>query len=526
MCSIAGPEELQIERANDLAVVPLTGEARARVAEVGGATLVEMLSSKKLAAHEAALKALKSLSTLDSNARLFIAAGILPPLVRDLFVVGVNQVPMKVKEVSATVLAQVVSSGEAFENVPIDKDGNTLASEVIVHNFLHLISNTGPAIEVRLLQVLVGLASSANVVTRVVAYVKSAGALVSLIQFLEAPQKDLRVVAVKLLHRLSPYMGQELADGLRVTTRQLGTLVRLIGSPGNMEEQAAAAGLLANLPPEDGQLTHAMLEEGTFRMLVERIQELRRGTIRGGGRFMDPFQEGLVGILARFTYSLDEEDVLELAREYNLTALFTSFLQTPHLHEVQKWSAVALEKLSIKSIHMSYLPDVPTATGCFSCFKQPPPAPQGLCAVHGGQCSARETFCLLEARAIVPLVALLDSLVPTVVEAALGALSTLLMDGVDVEKGVQLLYRESAIQPTLDILQEHKSELLRQRSVWMIERIIRNGDMARMISGDPNVHTALVDAFRYGNYNSRQLAEKALKHLNKIPNHSGVFPRM
>ncbi|KAG0594818.1 hypothetical protein M758_UG112600 [Ceratodon purpureus] len=53
----------------------------------------------------------------------------------------------------------------------------------------------------------------------------------------------------------------------------------------------------------------------------------------------------------------------------------------------------------------------------------------------------------------------------------------------------------------------------------MVDRVLRNGDLARQISGDPHVHTTLVYAFRYGN-NS---AEKALKQLNKIPNFSGVF---
>lgn len=91
---------------------------------------------------------------------------------------------------------------------------------------------------------------------------------------------------------------------------------------------------------------------------------------------------------------------------------------------------------------------------------------------------------------------------------------------------VQVLQGAGAIQPILVIMQEHRTELLRQQAVWMVERILRNADLARLISGDASIHTALVDAFRHGNYDAKQFAEKALKHLNKIPSFSGVFQKL
>jgi hypothetical protein len=74
-------------------------------------------------------------------------------------------------------------------------------------------------------------------------------------------------------------------------------------------------------------------------------------------------------------------------------------------------------------------------------------------------------------------------------------------------------------------MQEHRTEVLRQQAVWMVERILRDPELARSIAMDASVHTALVDAFRYGNYNAKQLAERALKVLNRIPNFSGVFTK-
>lgn len=89
-----------------------------------------------------------------------------------------------------------------------------------------------------------------------------------------------------------------------------------------------------------------------------------------------------------------------------------------------------------------------------------------------------------------------------------------------------MLQNAGGISPILVIMQEHRTEVLRQRAVWMVERVLRNGDLARQISGDPHVHTALVDAFRYGNSSAKQLAEQALKHLNRIPTFSGVFQKV
>jgi hypothetical protein len=150
---VEGPEEVRIEMADDLAHITLTTEGKARAAEAAADVLVQMLGSNSPPERASALRALRSLSSLDSNGDILIEAGVLPPLMRDLFLVGTNTVPMKLKEVSATTLANVVCSSGLWENVPIDADGNTLTSELIIHNFLHLISNTGPAIECKLLQV-------------------------------------------------------------------------------------------------------------------------------------------------------------------------------------------------------------------------------------------------------------------------------------------------------------------------------------------------------------------------------------
>ncbi|KAJ6684597.1 RING-TYPE E3 UBIQUITIN TRANSFERASE [Salix purpurea] len=524
---LEGPPETKLSMASYLGELVLNNDVEVYVARTVGTSLIDIMRSGTVQSREAALKALNQISSYEASAKVLIEAGILPPLVKDLFTVGT--LPMRLKEVSATILANVVNSGNDFDLIPVGPDHQTLVSEDIVHNLLYLISNTGPAIECKLLQVLVGLTSSPSTVLNVVAAIKSSGAIISLVQFIEAPQRDLRVASIKLLHNVSPHMGEELADALRGTAGQLGSLFKVVAeNVGITEEQAAAVGLLAELPERDLGLTRQMLDESAFPLIISRVVKIRQGEIRGA-RFMTPFLEGLVRVLARVTFVLAEEpDAIKLSREHNLAALFIELLQSNGLDNVQMVSAMALENLSQESKNLTRLPELPPPTFCASIFpclsKQP--VLTGLCRLHRGTCSLNDSFCLLEGQAVEKLVALLDHTNEKVVEAALAAISTLLDDGVDIEQGIAVLCVAEGVRPIFEVLLEKRTDNLRRRAVWAVERLLRNEEIVYEVSGDPNVSTALVDAFQHADYRTRQVAERALKHVDKIPNFSGIFPIM
>ncbi|XP_059459937.1 U-box domain-containing protein 44 [Corylus avellana] len=524
---LEGPPETKLPMAAYLGELVLNNDVKVLVAKTAGSSLINIMRSGSIQSREAALKALNQISSYEASAKVLIEAGILPPLVKDLFTVGSNQLPMRLKEVSATILANVVNSGYDFDSIPVGPEDQTLVSEDIVHNLLHLISNTGPAIECKLLQVLVGLTNSQTTAINVVSAIKSSGATISLVQFIEAPQKELRVASIRLLQNLSPHMGQELADALRGSVGQLSSLIRVISENiGINEEQSAAVGLLADLPERDLGLTRQMQDEGAFQMIISRVVRIQRGETRGS-RFVTPFLEGLVRVLARVTFVLaDEPTCVALCREHGLAALFIELLQANGLENVQLVAATALENLSLESKNLTKLPELPErgfCAGIFPCFSKPPVI-TGLCRLHRGTCSLKESFCLLEGQAVEKLVALLDHTNEKVVEAAFAALSTLLEDGVDIEQGVMVLCEAEGIKPILDVLLEKRTDNLRRRAVWAVERILRTDDIAYEVSGDPNVSTALVDAFQHGDYRTRQIAEHALKHVDKIPNFSGIFP--
>lgn len=526
---LEGSPDTQLSMAAYVGELVLTNDVKVFVAQTAGSALVNIMKSGNREAREAALKALNQISSYDVSAKILIEAGILPPLIADLFTVGSNQLPMRLKEVSATILANVVASGANFQSIPLDHNRQTLVSEEIVHNLLHLISNTGPATECKLLQVLVGLTSSSTTVQSIVDAIKSSGATVSLIQFVEAPQREVRMASIKLLNNISPCMGQELADAFRGNFSQLSSLIRVIAdNNGISEEQAPAAGLVADLPLQDSVLTRRLVQDGAFTTIISKVIMIRQGESRGG-RFVNPFLEGLVRVVSRITFILeDDPDIIAVAREYNLTALFSDLLQMNGLDTVQIVSATALGNLSGQSKHLTKILPPPNAGLCFSifpCLSQKSVA-TGVCRVHHGICSSRESFCLLEGKVVEKLVACLDHNNEKVVEASLTALSTLLDDGVDIDQGVMVLCDAEGVKPILDVLCENRTEVLRQRAVWAVERILRTDEIAYEISGNQNVSTALVEAFRHGDFRTRQIAERALKHVDKLPNFSGIFSKI
>lgn len=524
---LEGSPELKLSMASYLGELALSNDVKVFVARTVGSSLINLMKSGNMQSREAALKALNQVSSCDPSAKILVDEGILSPLVKDLFA-GPNQLPMRLKEISATILANIVTSDCDFDSIPVGPNHQTLVSEDTIHNLLHLISNTGPAIECKLLQVLVGLTSSPITLISVVSAIKSSGAINSLVQFIEAPQQDLRLASIKLLQNLSPNMGQELASSLRGTAGHLGGLIKIIAENiASTEEQAAAVGLLADLPERDMGLTRQMLDEGAFEMVISRIRRIRQGEPRRS-RFVTPYLEGLVRVLSRITFVLPAEPkAVSLCRDNDLAGQFTELLQANGLDNVQMVSALALENLSQESKNMTKLPEIPKPGFCgsmFPCFGNNQPVMIGLCRVHRGACSRKDTFCLLDGPALQRLVALLDHTNEKVVEASLAALSTMLDDNVNIEEGVAVLCEVEGIKPILDVLLEKQTENLGRRAVWVVERLLRTEDIAYEVAGDPNVSTALVDAFQHGDYRTRQIAERALKHVDKIPNFSGIFP--
>ncbi|KAJ0255941.1 U box domain-containing protein [Hirschfeldia incana] len=524
---LGGSPETKVSMASYLGELALNNDLKIVVAQIVGSCLIDLMGSHDM--RGAALGALNNISSFEGSAKVLISTGILPALTKELFDVGPNQLPIRLKEVSATILANIVNIGYEFDKVPVGAHHQNLVSEDMMENLLLLISDSGPEIQGKLLEVLVGLTSCPNSVINVVSAIRNSDAIISLVQFVEVHDNDdLRLAAINLLHNISPHMSEELASVLRGTVGQLRDLVAIISesTTTTTEEQAAAAGLLAELPERDWGLTQKLLGEGAFEKIISKIILIRHEEIRGE-RCERTFLEGLVKILARITFAFNREtQAISFCIENNLASVFLDLLQSYSQDNIQIASVIALENLSRETKNLTKIPELPSyCVSIFSCMSKPPVV-NVVCKIHQGICSLRDSFCLVEGQAVDKLVDLLDHENDKVVEPALAALSTLLEDSSEIEQAVQLIDQADGIRDLLDVLVENRTEVLRSRAVWLVERILRIEVLAREVAQVPRVIAALIDAFQNADVTTRQIAENALKHMDKVPNVSDIFPNI
>ncbi|KAF9602623.1 hypothetical protein IFM89_030511 [Coptis chinensis] len=106
--TLISPLETKLAMGAYLGELVLSNDVKVVVARRVGSSLVNVMRSSNLQSREAALKALNHISSSDASAKVLIEVGILPPLVKDLFTSGANQLPTRLKEVSATILANLL----------------------------------------------------------------------------------------------------------------------------------------------------------------------------------------------------------------------------------------------------------------------------------------------------------------------------------------------------------------------------------------------------------------------------------
>ncbi|KAK9116373.1 hypothetical protein Sjap_015320 [Stephania japonica] len=525
-----GSEQRQVEMAGYLGEIVLGHETRTFVAEKASTTLLNMVLSGNTLKRKASLKALLQISSYHLNSNILTEAGILPILIEEMFTQRNHNEPKDSKESSAAILANILDSGIEFDNLKVSSQGHTMASDYVVYNLIHMLKNsTSDETNIHFIKVILCLTKSHKSRGTIVAVVKETEATYKLIELINSTNEELGTAALKLLIILIPYIGHMISDRLCKTRDQPENLINRPTEVYRITERhAIAANFLAKLPRQSVAINLALLHKGTLPTIIQTVNEIQRSGTRAS-RFANSYLEGLVGILVRFTATLHEPEILFSAIHQNLTAVFTELLMRTTSDEIQRLSAIGLQNLSAESINLSKPPTIKRSK-LLKLFHLPRSLSFGssktkktqVCPIHKGTCSAQLTFCLLDARAVERLLACLESGNPEVVEAALSALCTLLDDKVDVEKSINILSEAKTMQNILHMLKEHREESVLQKSFWVIEKFLSKGNDSSTsdISQDRLLPSVLVSAFHQGEGNTRQMAEKILAHLNRMPNFS------
>ncbi|KDP31420.1 hypothetical protein JCGZ_11796 [Jatropha curcas] len=520
-----GSEEIKMEMASYLGEITLGNDSKTYVAETASPALIQMVHRGNTLTRRAAFKALAQISSYSPGAKILTKAGIIQVMVEEMFTRRISNEPMNSKNEAAAILANIFETGLELENLQVNSHGHKLTSDYVLYNFIHMINNsTSEELNINLIRILLSLMKLPNSIDTIVSVVKETVASYTLIELINNPHEELGVAAIKLLIELSAHMGHTLVERLCKTRGQPKNLLLCQTSNQITERQAVSTKFLAKLPHQNLTLNLALLRQNAVPSILQTINQIQTTGTRTS-RYASAYLEGLVAILVRFTTTLYEPEILSLARNYNFTLVFTELLMRTSSDEVQRLSAIGLENLSAESINLSNPPHIrkkkswKQALPNFLSFSSSKKRKLPICPVHKGSCSSQNTFCLVDAKVVDRLLACLDHENVEVVEAALSAVCTLLDDKVDVNKSVSILSEANAIRHVLNILKEHKEEGLWQKSFWIIERfLMKGGDKsASEISQDRLLPATLISAFHHGNGNTRDMAEKILRLLNKVP---------
>lgn len=518
-----------------LGEICLGHDTQTYVAERAVSSLLAMVQSDDGLMRRAGFTALARTSTYHPNSKVLFEGGIVPLMTEEIFNRHVSDDMIDSKAEAASILANIIDSGLDLDLVKANSHGHTMVSDYIVYNIVHMLKGSTPdKLNISLLKILLCMTKFEKSMATIVSVLKEGEGSYALIELINDPEEELSLAAIKLLQTVTSRMGHMISERLCKTKGLPENLIRISPSMSNQvtEKHAISAKFLAELPHQNLTLNVAILNKGLVPEVLHHIERVQQSGTRSS-KYGNTYLEGLVGILVRLTTTLYDPQIIILAMNYNFTAVFTDLLTKTSSDEVQRLSAIGLENLSAQSVNLSKTSQVkepkfmkvislPKSLS-FSTSMRKTKIP--ICPVHRGACSSKSTFCLIDAKAVERLLGCLQHENVRVVEAALSALCTLLDDKVDVDRSLKVLNGVNAVQHVLNVVKDHREERLLQKSFWIIEKFLASGghisnSPTSIISQDRLLHAALVTALHRGDETVKQVAERILRHLNKMPQDS------
>nr|KYP45176.1 U-box domain-containing protein 44 [Cajanus cajan] len=516
-----GSVGVKIDMASLVGRMTLTNSCKEQIARQGARVFVELLSSQE--GRGPSLQALYNLSALDGNATILIESSVLAPLIEVLF--DELDPSYDLKSLAASTIANIVSKPGHWELASADKNGNPMQSEIIVLRLLGLLNCLSSQCQVTVLRILCGIASSPQASELVASHIMSEGGFRTVLPFLEHPEVEHRVVAFKLTRLLSEWSSQNIANELRLSNKLTILKEKLLNNQSTSDERSDAAQILSNLSLSAGEVQNLLGGDFVERTAVT-LKNQRRVPNARFSHTASGMQEGLVGLLLHFTRNLDQQS-LNMVRENRLMAIFCEQLDYTSKPKVKRLAAIGLKNLSEFGMSVTARDSKPPSSGgfcsslvlvCGRGASQP-----STCPIHNGACDEDSQLCLLKSNCIKPLVDTLNDNDTDVQLAAVDALSTLVSDYTSrsFKRVVDELEQLGAVDSLITLFTEVRTEELREKTIWMIEKILRVESMSNRHALNHSLVRGLVEAFKHGNTNTRKHAQDALTLLKQLSGVSG-----
>lgn len=451
--------------------------------------LLEMLSGN-IELKEASLSALVKLSDSRANKRIIAASGGVPIILQQIFSPSMQTlITIKCSEI-----LEKLSADEDGIDFFVDREGKQLELDSIIIKLLALQQSPTLAYNIckPSLRALLGICKfETGLVKKAVLAAKGVSLILPL---LDDSDLEIRQTAINLLFLFSQHEPEGVVEYL-FRPRRLEALVGFLETDDN-DVQMAAAGLIANLPKSEKELTMKLIELGGLDAII-RI--LKTGTMEA--------KENALSALFRFTDPTNIESQRDLVKR-GIYPLLVNFLNTGSMTAKAR-AAAFIGDLSTTTPMLTL---TAKSTGCW-CFR---PSRAHLCPAHGSVCSVSNTFCLLEAQALPGLVSLLHGEVDVTAYEAIQTLSTLVLEDYP-QRGAHVLNECNAIKPLMDIL-GWGSDSLMAEALGLLEKVFVSKEMVELHGA--TARSCLVGLTGMNIYGDGHLRRKAAKVLSLIERYS------
>ncbi|XP_027335756.1 U-box domain-containing protein 44-like isoform X2 [Abrus precatorius] len=480
----SGPDDVKMIMATNLAEMELTDHNKESLFDGGVLIpLLHMFSHNDLQVKIVAIKALRNLSSSKKNGQEMIRQGAARRLLNLLFHRSI-QTSCLWEDVAAIVVQLAASTISQDAQRPV----LLLESDDDVFNLFSLVSVSQPGVQQNIIQTFYALCQSPFSASYIRTKLKECSAVPELVRLFENERLKLRASAVKLFSCLVESCDEAIIRG-NVDQNCINNLLQILKYSSDEEEKLSAMGIICYLP-ENHQITQWLLDAGTLPIIKSYVQDGKDRDLQ-----KDKFVENAIGALRRFTVPTNLEWQKSVAETGIITILVQLLENGTTL--TKQHVAQSLTQFSKSSVSLSKPVAKRKGLWCFSA-----PADIG-CIVHGGICSVKSSFCLLEANAVGPLTRTLGESDPGVCES-----------------GSKVLAEANAIPLIIRFLGS-PSPRLQEKSLDALERIFRLLEFKQMYGGLAQM--SLVDLTQRGDGNVRSMSARILAHLNVLHDQSSYF---
>ncbi|XP_061365602.1 U-box domain-containing protein 44-like [Gastrolobium bilobum] len=450
--------------------------------------LLEMLSGS-IESKELSLSALVKLAGFHANKGIIAASGGVP-LVLDLMFSRRMWTFITIK--CCEILEKLSSDDDGIDFF-VDGEGKQLELDNIITNLLALQQSPNSAHNFRkpALRALLGICKfETDLVKKAVL---AANGVSLILPLLDDSDSEIRETAINLLFLFSQHEPEGVVEYL-FRPRRLEALVGFLENDDNNDVQMAAAGLLANLPKSERELTMKLIDLGGLDAI---ISILKNGTMEA--------KENALSALFRFTDPTNIESQRDLVKR-GIYPLLVNFLNTGSVTAKAR-AAAFIGDLSMSTPKLTV---VSKSNGCWCFISSRVP----LCSAHGSVCSVTSTFCLLEANALPGLIKLLHGEVHATAYEAIQTLSTLVLEDFP-HRGARVLHESNAMRPLLEVL-NWGTDSLKAEALGLLEKVFVSKEMVEYYGTTARLRLVSLTGMNiYGDGHLRRKAARVLSLLER-----------